>query len=104
MKFTNETLRSAVKLYLSNEYDANVMFGNINNWNVSNVTDMSKMFSGAHEFNQDISKWDVSNVTNMSKMFSGSHEFNQDISQWDVTNVTNMSDMFKDLHEFDQDI
>ena len=47
------------------------------------------------QFNGDISQWDVSNVTNMSGMFAGS-EFNGDISQWDVSNVTNMSGMFND--------
>jgi len=38
---------------------------------------MYEMFKDSH-FNGDISKWDVSNVTNMSSMFSGS-KFNGDI-------------------------
>ena len=44
-------------------------FSGIESWNVSNVTDMSGMFSES-SFNQDISSWDVSNVTDMSHMFS----------------------------------
>ena len=40
-------------------------------------------------FNQNISGWDVSNVTNMYRMFMGSNEFNQDLSSWDVSKVTN---------------
>ena len=44
-------------------------------------------------FNQDLSAWDVSNVTNMSFMFSR-NPFNQDLSAWDVSNVTDMSFMF----------
>src|SRR5690625_6974873 len=69
----------------------------INNWDVSNVENMSGMFSVWHRednpFNQEIGEWDVSSVTNMSLMFNGS-VFNQDISNWDVSNVTNMVAMF----------
>ncbi|MCF0125954.1 MAG: BspA family leucine-rich repeat surface protein, partial [Clostridia bacterium] len=54
--------------------------GDISNWDVSNVTDMSCMFYNS-EFNGDISNWDVSNVTNMRWMFSDS-KFNGDISKW----------------------
>ena len=75
-------------------YKTNKINGLISNWNVSNVTDMSWMFSDL-DFNQDISKWDVSNVKDMSWMFSNS-KFNQDISNWDVSNVTDMINMFKD--------
>ena len=49
--------------------------------------------------NGNISNWDVSNVTNMERMFSGS-SFNQDISSWDVSNVTNMSEMFQSAQVF----
>lgn len=66
--------------------------GDISKWNVSNVTDMSRMFSGS-EFNGDISKWDVSNVTDMRAMFECS-KFDGDISNWNVSNVTNMNYMF----------
>ena len=68
-------------------------FSGIESWNVSNVTNMSKMFFNS-SFNQDIGSWDVSNVRDMSWMFSDS-SFNQDISSWDVSNVTDMSGMFK---------
>ena len=71
----------------------------ISRWDVSNVTDMSYMFHlewtyGASTFNGDISKWDVSSVTNMSYMFYNARAFNQDISDWTVSNVTDMSYMF----------
>ena len=68
--------------------------GDISEWDVSNVTNMKCMFYGANKFNQDISNWDVSNVENMSWMFGNCKYFNQDISSWDVTNVTDMQDMF----------
>ena len=66
--------------------------GDISNWDVSNVTDMTYMFRESR-FDGDISKWDVSNVKNMNKMFQHAH-FTGDISNWDVSNVV-------DLQNFD---
>ena len=68
--------------------------GDISSWDVSNVTDMNAMFYGCGEFNQDISSWDVSNVTNMRYMFCSCKSFNQDISNWDVSNVKNINYVF----------
>ncbi|MDD4050071.1 MAG: BspA family leucine-rich repeat surface protein, partial [Candidatus ainarchaeum sp.] len=80
----------------------------INNWDVSNVTNMSSMFR-CTRFNQPLNNWDVSNVTDMSSMFYNNYSFNQDISMWDVSNVTNMNRMFMCFFSvsdicFDQDI
>ena len=67
------------------------------------ITNMSELFVGQYDFNQDISSWDVSNVSNMNAMFGkylGENEnpkyylFNQDISNWDVKRVTRMGGMF----------
>jgi surface protein len=69
----------------------------IENWNVSNVTNMSYMFQSATSFNQDISNWNVGSVTNMSEMFNGASSFNQDIGSWDVSSVTSMFRMFNGL-------
>ena len=106
--------------------------GEINCWDVSNVTDMIVMFSGASSFNQNIGDWDVSNVTSMASMFVatsafnnggnasignwdtskvklmgamfGLSAFNQDIGNWDVSKVTNMNAMFASNTAFNQDL
>jgi surface protein len=76
--------------------------GEIGRWDVSNVTNMRSMFSGA-PYNPDISNWDVSNVIDMSYMFSRSI-FNQNISNWDVSNVESMLGMFGHNRYFNQNI
>ena len=73
-------------------------------WDVSNITNMNAMFSGATNFNQDISSWDVSNVTTLIAMFQNAVNFNQDISSWNVSKVINTSTMFFGATNFNQDI
>jgi surface protein len=76
----------------------------INNWNVSNVTNMFSMFNGATSFNQNISSWNVGNVANMSGMFFSATSFNQDIGSWNTSNVTTMGSMFNGATSFNQNI
>ena len=66
----------------------------LSNWDVSSVKDMTAMFSGCEKFNCDLSKWDVSSVENMISMFMGCEKFNCDLSKWDVSGVENMTSMF----------
>lgn len=72
----------------------------VTQFDTSQITDMSHMFSGAQSFNQDIGNWDVSNVTDMSGMFYRALSFNQDISSWDASNVADMWGMFSDATSF----
>lgn len=67
--------------------------GDISEWDVSNVTDMSDMFNGS-DFDGDISKWDVSNVKDMTDMFRSS-KFSGDISGWNVDKVEYFFPMFR---------
>lgn len=76
----------------------------ISNWDVSNVTDMFRMFDGAGAFNQPIGDWDVSNVTNMRAMFYQATSFNQSLNSWDVSSVTSMWGMFEDATNFNGNI
>lgn len=70
-------------------------FCGIENWDVSNVTNMSKMFANCSSFDGDISKWNVSNVKNMSAMFNGCKMFEgRGLENWDVSNVIDMHGMF----------
>ena len=81
---------------MSNLFEGTDFNGDISNWDVSNVTNMSYMFYGCESFNQDISSWDISDVEDMSYMFYECKLFNQDISNWDVSNVKVMDYIFND--------
>ena len=104
MKFNNETLRIAVKDWLEDEIKAEASYGHISNWDVSSVTDMSRMFSFAQAFNQPIGNWDVSNVTDMQGMFHGAYSFNQPLNNWNTSSVTTMRRMFNGASSFNQPI
>ena len=101
---SNGELIDAVNLWVSDNSLASPLYGHINTWDVSSVTDMQGLFENATNFNDLITSWDVSSVTNMSKMFAAAENFNQNISNWDVSNVTNMNQMFFNADSFDQDI
>jgi surface protein len=102
------------------------------------IGDASEMFLGAGDFNGNLNNWDVSQVTNMSGMFSrpvlfetslddifsrsvsrdcgysdhiqsigsifGKTSFNGNISNWDTSKVTDMSSMFRGATHFNQNI
>lgn len=58
------------------------------------ITDMSELFMGSNRITfNGINKWDVSKVTNMSKMFKECYTFNISLT-FDTSNVIDMSEMF----------
>ena len=101
---TRDNLIEAVNLWVSDNSSAITIYGEINTWDVSLITDMSNLFSVLENFNGNISSWDVSDVTTMNYMFYNAPNFNQDISSWDVSNVTSMHHMFSGAFNFNQDL
>jgi surface protein len=69
---------------------------NINNWNTKAVTTTLNAFRDAANFNQPLDKWNVSSVTEMRWMFDGTSAFNQNLSAWDTSSVKSMAFMFGD--------
>ena len=81
--------------------------GDISNWDVSNVKDMSYMFYTSNFTGKNspgMDKWNVSNVEKMDSMFERS-EFAQDISGWEIDPSCSTEAMFahcplSNKHEF----
>ena len=76
-------------------HNANLFNQPLDNWNVSNVTNMQAMFGYVTLFNQPLNNWNVSKVTNMFAMFCGASSFNQPLYNWNVSNITEIDKMFK---------
>jgi len=104
--FTNLTLCRAVRDYLAGgarKEDIVKKYGEINNWDVSKVTNMAYLFAGRNgSFNQPLNNWNVSKVTDMYGMFANAIVFNQPLNKWDVSKVTNMAEMFREAVSFNQ--
>jgi len=75
----------------------------LENWDVSNVTDMEYMFDSAGykstRFKLNLTNWNVSSVTDMARMFyqSGYESIIWNIgnlASWNTSNVTDMHAMF----------
>jgi surface protein len=106
----NDSIKTAVALWLSDSAAAEATYGHISTWETGAVTDMSNLFCGYDEcdgsswcsdcnsaaasFNEDISAWDTSGVTTMEGMFSDARSFNQDIGDWNTSGVKTMRAMF----------
>ena len=101
---TDKDIREAVKRWYQNPVAAERWFGHISEWDVSRVTDMSKLFRGCHSLNEDLSRWQTGKVTDMSWMFAGAMSFNSDLSQWQTGKVTDMSYMFLRARTFTSDL
>ena len=63
---------------------------------LSQVTNMDRMFSDCDQFNSNINHWDVSNITDLSRMFKFASSFNQDISSWLFNSNSNLLNFLDD--------
>jgi surface protein len=108
---TNLVATFADRPDLSQVTKMNFMFSGATNynspmasWDTSSVTDMSYLFQNAINFNQDIGLWNTGLVENMSFMFQNALAFDQDIGSWDTSSVENISNMFDGCLAFNQNI
>lgn len=76
----------------------------LSSWRPSSCTSFSRTFQSAISFNSDIGAWDTGSATTFNRMFFNADSFNRDISGWDVRNVTNTGQMFGFADGFRQDL
>jgi hypothetical protein len=79
-------------------------YGTIDAWDVSQINDMSNLFSGKSTCNPPIGGWNVGSVTSFSSMFNGASSFNQNIGNWNTAAATAFNNMFNGASSFNQDI
>ncbi|MGN1272046.1 MAG: BspA family leucine-rich repeat surface protein, partial [Lactobacillus sp.] len=87
-------------LQIKNNWRLNYLVNlELNNLDVSDVTDMESALSNLAITNTDgIKDWDVSHVENMRSMFSDDSQLSDlsGLSKWNVSHVENMGSMFND--------
>ena len=67
-------------------------------------TSLASFFSGCSSLNENINNWDVSNVTNMASMFESCSSFNQSLNNWNFAKCVLVSRMFAGCNTFNQPI
>ena len=69
-------------------------YGSMENWDVSQLTDMTEVFFDYEGPSFNINGWDVSKVTSMREMFARS-TFRGDIRGWNVAKLGNANRMVR---------
>ena len=77
---------------------------NINGWKVDNAKEFIGFLFSASAYNQPLNAWVMSKVVSLDQMFDGCYVFNQDLSSWDVGNVTSMVRTFANAEKFNQNL
>jgi len=102
---TKNELEGQVDNYCADphNYDS-ASYGDINDWDVTRITNMDALFRNQNDCNPDISAWDVGNVKGFKFMFALTGLFNADISGWDVSSGNVFGGMFFGSESFNVDI
>ena len=88
---------------MSNMFDGATNFDeNIGGWNIANVTDVSLMFFNATSFNQNIDSWNISSLSSLTNLFLQATSFNSPLNSWNVSNITDLSFTFRSASSFNQ--
>ena len=108
LELNNTNIQNAVALWTSSDLaertQAAERYNNIAYWDVSEITQMSRLFYIKGSFNADLSAWDVSKNENMASMFSNACLFNSNLGRWDTSKVKSMGKTFIEASVFNSDV
>ena len=101
---TNDSLRKAVNYYLKDTMVGEAVYGPIQDWDTSEVTDMSRLFEGLVDFHEaGIAQWNTAQVTSFAYMFAGCRAFDAPLD-WDFASATTLEGMFNGATAYNQDV
>lgn len=103
---STQELRDAVDSYLNGNVNG---YPHINDWDVSEITDFSELFSAdrnplAADFNESLNKWDTRNARSMMRLFYKAKNFRKTIGRWNVAKVQSFYECFREAALFDEDL
>lgn len=84
-----DDIYDAVNAWTSDRASAEAQYGHISLWNVSLIRTMASLFERKSNFNESLQDWDVGEVTDMSRMFAHAEIFNAPLFN-NTHKVTNM--------------
>lgn len=79
-------------------------YSGLDAWDVSSVTDMTGIFKGAVNFNQNLSAWNTTSVASLQDAFNGCAKYNQPMGTWKTSNCRSFKNMFYGCSIFNQDL
>jgi hypothetical protein len=105
LPITDETIHQAVSIWSEDAAESYNLYGDIADWDTSNVTNMHRLFAPQHgsmQVDVDLSRWNVAKVEDFSEMFLQTSGLNNDLSSWNFASAKNISRMFFRACDFDQ--
>jgi hypothetical protein len=78
--------------------------GDLTNWNISGLTNLSIFFLHSNSFSGDLSRWDISGLTNLSALFIHNNSFSGDLSGWGISGLTSLERFYIFNNSFSGDL
>lgn len=85
---------SSVSLMYSMFSGATALNGHLSRCDTRSLMDMAEMFHSASKFEGDLSNWDSSSVSDMTGMFAGAAAYNGNMTNWNVSSISLKYSMF----------